>query len=107
MWLLHRRALERGVTPVIPAGVLAQASRDDQRQANLARLVDHCVPDDLTWEVARRVGRALAWAGRADVVDGHVVVGAIERGDAVVTTDPDDLRAIAAALGRPVNLIAI
>jgi hypothetical protein len=34
------------------------------------------------------------------VVDASVVVGALVRGDAVFTSDPEDLVAIAAALGK-------
>ena len=45
--------------------------------------------------------------GDGDVVDAHVVVGGIARGDAIVTSDPDDLRALAATIGGPLNLIPI
>jgi hypothetical protein len=107
MWLLHRRALARRVRPIVPAGVLAQASRDDRVQVNLARLLADCLPDDLTWDAARRIGRLLARTGRSDVVDAHVVVGAVERGDAVVTSDPNDLQTLAGAVGRRLDLIPI
>jgi hypothetical protein len=107
LWALHRRALERGVIPVVPASALAQATRDGRCQANLARLLEGCAPDDLTWEAARAIGQALGRAGAADVVDAHVVVGCLRRGDTVVTSDPADLRALAVALRRPLNVIPI
>jgi hypothetical protein len=41
---------------------------------------------------AAGVGRLLAASGTADVVDAHVVLCARRTGQAVLTTDPDDLR---------------
>ncbi len=41
MWLIHGRALTRGVRPVVPAGVLAEAYRS-ARQVSLARLLLTC-----------------------------------------------------------------
>ena len=38
VWALHRRLLERGVRPVVPAGVLGQAWRGGP-QAELSRLL--------------------------------------------------------------------
>jgi rRNA-processing protein FCF1 len=38
IWAIHRRALGRGIRPVIPAGVLTEVYRAG-RQANLARLL--------------------------------------------------------------------
>ncbi len=107
LWALHRRALERGVSPVVPAGVLAQAWRAGRRQVNLARLLAGCTADDLTWAVARETGSLLDRAGAADVIDAHVVVGSRARGDAVVTGDLDDLTALARAAGRRLNLIPV
>ncbi len=54
--------------------------------------------------VSRAAGAACALARRSDVIDASVVVGAIVRGDAVVTSDPDDLGALAWALGASVVL---
>jgi hypothetical protein len=47
---------------------------------------------------ARDVGRLLAASKTADIVDASVVVSALIRGDAIVTSDPADLRALADAL---------
>jgi hypothetical protein len=58
----------------------------------------------LSETAARASGAAAARARRNDVVDASVVVGAITRGDAIVTSDPDDLRALAHALGAAVLL---
>lgn len=98
MWLLHGRLLERGVQPNVPSVVLAQVWRGG-RQARLARLLRGCKVTPLATEDACRTGVALGASGTGDVVDAAVVVGAGERGDAIVTSDPADLERVAAALG--------
>ncbi len=106
IWSLHARALERGVTPVVPAGVLAQAWRGGP-QPLLSRLLRGCVVEDLDESRARSAGHACARSGAHDVVDASVVVGALHRRDLVVTTDADDLRRIARALRRSLDLHVI
>src|SRR5687767_11104716 len=97
IWVLHERAIVRGHRPVVPAGVLGQAWRDGP-QAELSRLLRGCQIEELTEARARAAGFACARSRTSDVVDASVVVGALARGDLVVTSDPDDLRRIAAAL---------
>ncbi|AXH96045.1 PIN domain-containing protein [Ornithinimicrobium avium] len=79
-----------------PASALAQAVRDTARQARLARLLrqplTEVVPLDRV--EATRIGRLLAHRRTRDIADAHVVVCARRSGTAVVTTDPDDLRAL-------------
>jgi hypothetical protein len=103
LWAVHRRALERGERPVVPAAVLGQAWRGGP-QASLSRLVRGCRVEDLDEVRARAAGSACARSGTRDVVDASVVVGALARDDLVVTSDPDDLRRIAEALGRTIRL---
>lgn len=90
------RALERGDTLAVPAGVIAQVWRDGSRQVHLVRLlasaiIEVVVLDDPT---ARAVGQLCGVAGTADVVDASVVFCARQRGHKVVTSDADDLRRI-------------
>jgi hypothetical protein len=80
---------------VIPE-VVAQVCRGGPRGARLARFLNQAevtVPsyDDRT---ARAVGELAARSGHRDVVDVHVVVHARLHRHAVVTSDPDDLRAV-------------
>lgn len=80
----------------VPAGVVAQSWRGGPRQARVARLLGDpavLVPplDDPT---ARAVGLLCGRSGHPDIVDVHVALHARERSQAVVTSDPDDLRAI-------------
>ena len=100
MWRRHEALLRHGILPVAPAGVVAQAWRGGSRQARLARLLTGCDVEVLDAEQARAVGALLGKAGAADVVDGCVAEGALRRRDVVVTSDPDDLLALAAALNR-------
>jgi hypothetical protein len=105
MWALHRRLLERGVQPSVPAVALAQAWRG-ARQHQLARLLRSCVVEPFAEREARIAGAALASSGTSDVVDAGVVVAAGRRGT-IVTSDPADLRAVADALGAHLQLHAI
>jgi len=106
MWAVHARAIARSHVPTIPAGVLAQAWRGGP-QPLLARLVGGCDIDPLDETGARLVGAALAQSATDDVIDASVVVGALRRGDSVVTSDRDDITHLARSVGRRVNIIAI
>ena len=106
LWALHRRALERGLRPVVPAGVLAQAWRGGP-QPQLSRLLKGCRIEDLTGVRARAAGAACGRAGSGDVVDASVAVGAIARGDLVVTGDVGDITRIADALVSPLEVVAV
>ena len=97
VWALHRRALERQIVPTVPAGVLTQAWRGPS-QAQLARFLKGCRVEELEERRAKAAGTACGRAGTSDVVDAAVVVGAAARGDVVITSDPADLRQLAAAL---------
>jgi hypothetical protein len=98
VWALHRRALERGWVPTVPAGVLGQGWRGGP-QAQLSRLLVGCRVEALDEARARSAGVACGRAGTSDVVDASVVVGAASRGDVVVSSDPRDIVVLADALG--------
>ena len=94
--VLLARAHKTSARVIVPAVALAQAIRDPAHQARLARLLrqprTQVVPLDRV--DATGVGRLLAVSGTSDVADAHVVVCARRAGTGVVTTDPDDLRAL-------------
>jgi hypothetical protein len=106
MWALHRRSLERGVVPIVPAGVLGQGWRGGP-QAQLSRLLAGCRVEDLTEARARSAGVACGVAGTSDVVDASVVVGAAARGDLIVTSDVGDLWRLRDALGVDAEILSI
>lgn len=85
---------------VVPAGALAQAWRGGPRQARVARLlasrgVSVVALDE---DAARAVGVLCGRSGHPDVVDVQVALHATEQGHHVVTSDPDDIRAVNPAL---------
>jgi hypothetical protein len=106
MWALHRRVLERSHTPTIPAAVLAQAWRGGP-QPLLSQLLDTCAVENMDAATARLAGAMLSRAANTDVVDASVVVGALRRGDAIITSDRADLGSLAHAVGRRINIIGI
>lgn len=94
--VLLARARETHARITVPATALAQAVRRPDRQARLTRLIRQPTTDvvDLDRVDATNVGRVLAASGSADVVDAHVVICARRAGQRVVTSDPEDLRAL-------------
>lgn len=106
MWLLHRRTLERGIVPTVPATVLGQAWRGGP-QANLSRLVAGCDVEHLSEGLARTAGALLARSGTSDLVDASVVASALARHDAVYTSDRGDLERLAHSANRDLHLIDV
>jgi hypothetical protein len=94
--VLLARARETGSRITVPASALAQAVRQPQRQARLARLLRQPTTDVIPLDRvdATNVGRLLAASGTSDVVDAHVVICARRARQQAVTSDPDDLRAL-------------
>jgi predicted nucleic acid-binding protein len=94
--VLLARARETRARVTVPASALAQAIRRPERQVRLARLIRQPTTDVVALDRvdATNVGRLLAASRTADVVDAHVVVCARRAGEGVVTSDPDDLRAL-------------
>ncbi|MGH3821222.1 MAG: PIN domain-containing protein [Pseudonocardiaceae bacterium] len=93
---LVRRAVENRVSLAIPAGVLAQAWRGSARQVRLAHLLRASITEVVALDrhAALAVGKLCALSGKFDVIDVSVVICARQRGHSIVTSDPDDLRAI-------------
>jgi len=91
---LLARAVETGSTIVVPATALAQAIRRPDRQVRLARLLRQPGTNVVALDRvdATAVGRLLAASRTVDIADAHVVVCARRGGQAVVTSDPDDIR---------------
>ena len=106
LWALHRRALERGIVPTVPAGVLAQGWRGGP-QAQMSRLLAGCRIEDFDEARARSAGAACGVAGTSDVVDAAVVVGPAARRNLVVTSDPGDLTLLRDALSVELQLQVI
>lgn len=89
-------AEENGWSVAVPAGVLAQTWRRGPRQARVARLLaqPEVFVSVLDEAVARTVGLLCGSSGHTDIVDVHVALHATEHKHHVVTSDPDDIRAV-------------
>jgi rRNA-processing protein FCF1 len=104
---LQKRWLGADIAIYVPLAVLAQVWRSD-RQVLLSRFVADCEASVMRFEEARAVGRMLAAAGTADVVDAAVVVAARElRPIAVVTSDRRDLEQLAKAVGMSLPIVDV
>ncbi|MHB2024072.1 MAG: hypothetical protein ACYCO3_12185 [Mycobacteriales bacterium] len=92
--VLLARAQETSGRLTIPATALAQAVRNPAAPARLARLVRQPATDVRALDCvdAIGVGRLLAASGTTDIADAHVVLCARRAGQAVATSDADDLR---------------
>jgi len=90
------RARETGARVTVPASALAQAIRQPERQARLARLIRQPTTDVVALDRvdATNVGRLLAASRTIDAVDAHVVICARRARQQVVTSDPADLQAL-------------
>jgi hypothetical protein len=96
---LARRFVSSRTSLVTSAGVVAQIWRGGSgRQVPVAFLLRRTTVVDLTYPVARLIGRVLGARGRSDPIDGHVALLARERGWPILSSDPDDLSAIDSSL---------
>ena len=105
VWALHRRALERGAPPTIPAAVLVEGWRGD---VQLSRLLQGCLIEPLDAENAKSAGEILGHCDLSvEATDATVVEGALRRMDSVVTSNRSDLQALADGVGRRLAIIAL
>lgn len=82
--------------PIVPSVVLAESITGRQRNdANTNRFLKTCdIIEDLPEHVARRAGALRTLARQGSAVDA-IVVAIAEPGGAVLTSDPNDLNALA------------
>jgi hypothetical protein len=104
VWARHKALLLRREVPVVPAPVVAQCWRGTSSQALLARVLTGCQIEPLDDVQARATGILAGRARTSDIVDACVVEGALRRRDLVITSDQGDLKAIAATVGRRLEL---
>jgi hypothetical protein len=96
-----------GREPITHGGVVGQVWRGGTgRQALVARLLAGVDVLPLDHEMGRRAGILLGWARSTDVVDAAVVLLAMD-GDTILTSDPGDLRVLAAESGTHLELVPV
>ena len=103
--LLKREQLA-GRAPRTHGGIIGQVWRDGARQANVARLLKATEVAPLGAELGKRAGALLGRAKRTDVIDAALVLLGVDR-DEVLTSDPDDLIALAATAGVHLELVRV
>jgi hypothetical protein len=105
-WEIWAAALKREAQITVPAAVLAQVWRGNS--PTIARLLNVCHVETLDEGSAKRIGNLLANSRRrCDVVDAAVVVGAALRGDAIVTSDPDDIAHLVEVAGLDLLILPV
>lgn len=89
IWQVLHRAHELGIVPIVPADVVAEwwRGRTDVRE----HILGSVVIEPLTGELARLAGESMAAVKGSTSVDAIVMASAAQRGDAVYTSDIDDL----------------
>ncbi len=104
-WAFWKLAIQRDARITIPAVVLAQAWRGNS--SAIARLLPACVVEPVDESGAKRIGAFLGRTRQNDVVDAAVVVGALARGDAIVTSDPEDIRRLLGTARGRVRIVTL
>ena len=97
-------AFNRGIVPTVPAVVIVEVWRGDARDARTARLLNACTVEQLDERFARAAGALRRSVPGAGAIDACVALGALRRGDAVATSDADDMRRL---LGTRVTILSV
>ena len=94
MIALLRQGLTQGRVFRVPVGAVGQAWRNGRIQVTLARFLrsDGVEISPMDEPLARACGELCAAKNTQDVIDASVVLLARERREAIVTSDPKDLR---------------
>jgi hypothetical protein len=92
VWAEHRVRLESGLVPLVPAPVVAQASRTS-KQAQMRRLLRGCEVVAFDEAAAHAAGRLLGKTRTRDVVDASVAELSIRKQADVVSDHANDIRA--------------
>ena len=90
--LQQASASDRPIT--VPAAIVAETWRGGRRPW-LEDLLAIAEVEPLTDELARRAGELLARTRTSNTIDATVAVSAAQRGDIIVTSDPEDMQRFA------------
>jgi hypothetical protein len=107
MWRRMKSALLLNEIPLTHGGVVGQAWRGRGPRSTLLSLalagIDIRAIDE---SLGKRSGELLARTKKSDVIDAALVLLSTD-GDAIATSDPDDLKPLASAAGRLVDLLPV
>ena len=106
LWAALKLAALRSTDVLVPSTALAQVWRGTTRQTRLGRALQHCVVAAFD-PLAREVGELCGRTTTSDICDAHVALVAARQGEALYTSDPDDLGRLLAAVGgrRPIVVV--
>ena len=89
---------------VVPAVVIAESTRGDASDARVNQIIRRLVVGEVTEREAReavQLKKAAGMTGVRHTIDALVVAAAtLSGGGAILTSDPDDIRALASAQTR-------
>ncbi|HEV3070557.1 MAG TPA: PIN domain-containing protein [Solirubrobacteraceae bacterium] len=97
-------AYARGLVPTIPAIALAEVWRGDPKDARVARLLKACSIEPVDERLAREAGRLRRTTPGAGAIDACIAAGVNKRGDAIATSDTNDMRRL---LGPGFTILAV
>lgn len=101
------RVLQQRKVPLrTSAAVVAQVWRDGRKQALLAQLLAGVAVDALDARTDRSTGELLAAARTHDVIDAHLAL-AVDEGDQLLTSDPQDLGRLLDARGVDATIVRV
>jgi len=104
----HDARLQAGIIPLLPAPVLSQAWAPGGRHYGLHHVISGCRIEAFSEHHARDVAILCRESGHPDVVDGFVVLTAIDHGYApIVTDDLDDIQRLIKAASPLARVAAI
>ena len=103
-WVRLKTAHARREVPLTNAAVLGQVWRGGPRQARLSRALSGMDIRPVDEDLGRAAGELLGASRRSDLIDASIVLVASD-GDEIVTSDPEDLRPLASAIGLHVELV--
>jgi predicted nucleic acid-binding protein len=104
IWADHRVRLEAGLVPLVPATVVARASRSP-KQAQMRRLLRGCEIIAFDEAAAHAAGALLGKAGTRDVVDASVAELSIRKRADIVSDDADDIRRLLSAANAKISIL--
>jgi predicted nucleic acid-binding protein len=104
VWAEHRVRLEAGLVPLVPAPVVAQASRSP-KQAQMRRLLRGCEVIAFDEAAAHTAGALLGKSRTRDVVDASVAVLSIRNKADVVSDDAEDIRRLLSAANAKTSIL--
>lgn len=104
VWAEHRVRLEAGLVPLVPAPVVAQASRSP-KQAQMRRLLRGCEVVALDAMAAHAAGALLGKTRTRDIVDASVAELSIRKQADIVTDDAEDIRRLLSAANANTSIL--